>query len=96
MRCDAPTEGATRRDGGDPIGPYATGGGGVFLPSGGRLDALPMPLGSLSTRGLAGPNGMPLIGELPAPADPAGGVSCAYAPAGANKLASSEMSTSAE
>jgi hypothetical protein len=39
---------------------------------------------------------MPLIGELPAPADPAGGVSCAYAPAGANKLASSEMSTSAE
>jgi hypothetical protein len=49
----------------------------VFLPSGGRLDALPMPLGSLSTLGLAGPNGTPLIGELPAPADPASGVSCA-------------------
>jgi hypothetical protein len=32
---------------------------------------------------LAGPNGTPLIGELPAPADPAGGVSCAYARPGA-------------
>jgi hypothetical protein len=32
-----------------------------------------MPLGSESTLGLAGPNGTPLIAELPAPADPAGG-----------------------
>jgi hypothetical protein len=31
-----------------------------------------MPLGSASTLGLAGPNGTPLIAELPAPADPAG------------------------
>src|SRR6266446_10856995 len=38
-----------------------------------------MPLGSERTLGLAGPNGTPLIGELPAPADPAGGVSCAKA-----------------
>jgi hypothetical protein len=50
-----------------------------------------MPLGSLSTRGLAGPNGTPLIAELPAPADPAGGVSCAYALAGATRLPSSRM-----
>jgi hypothetical protein len=50
-----------------------------------------MPLGSLSTRGLAGPNGTPLIAELPAPADPAGGVSCAYALAGATRLPSSKM-----
>jgi hypothetical protein len=54
---------------------------------------LPMPLGSLSTLGLAGPNGTPLIAELPAPADPAGGVSCAYALAGATKLPSSRIST---
>ena len=59
------------------MGPYTTGGGGVFVPTGGIFDALPMPLGSLSTLGLAGPNGTPLIAELPAPADPAGGVSCA-------------------
>jgi hypothetical protein len=77
MRCDAPTVGATTRGGGELSGPYVTGGTGVFLPSGGKLDALPMPLGSLSALGLPGPNGMPLIGELPAPADPAGGVSCA-------------------
>jgi hypothetical protein len=38
-----------------------------------------MPLGSESALGLAGPNGTPLIAELPAPADPAGGVSCAKA-----------------
>ena len=38
-----------------------------------------MPLGSEMALGLAGPNGTPLIGELPAPADPAGGVSCAKA-----------------
>ena len=50
---------------------------GELLRSGGTLAALPMPLGSESTLGLAGPNGTPLIGELPAPADPAGGVSCA-------------------
>jgi hypothetical protein len=55
-----------------------------------------MPLGSLSTLGLAGPNGTPLIAELPAPADPAGGVSCAYALAGATKLPSSRMRTSGE
>ena len=86
MRCDAPTVGATTRDGAELSGPYVTDGTGVFLPSGGRLDALPMPLGSLSTLGLAGPKGMPLIGELPAPADPAGGVSCAYALAGATRM----------
>ena len=34
-----------------------------------------MPLGSDSTLGLAGPNGMPDIAELPAPAEPAGGTS---------------------
>lgn len=67
-----------------------------FLPSGGTLEALPMPLGSLSTLGLAGPNGTPLIDELPAPADPAGGVSCAYALPGAIKLPSSRTRTSAE
>jgi hypothetical protein len=72
------------------------GGGGEFVPSGGILDALPMPLGSLSTRGLAGPNGTPLIAELPAPADPAGGVSCAYVLAGVTKLPSSRMKKSAE
>ena len=48
-----------------------------MLRSGGTLEALPMPLGSERALGLAGPNGTPLIGELPAPADPAGGVSCA-------------------
>ena len=73
-----------------------TTGVGAFLPSGGTLDALPMPLGSLSTLGLAGPNGTPLIGELPAPADPAGGVSCAYALPGATKLPSSRARTSIE
>ena len=55
-----------------------------------------MPLGSLSTLGLAGPNGTPLIAELPAPADPAGGVSCAYALAGATRLPSSRMRTRGE
>jgi hypothetical protein len=38
-----------------------------------------MPLGSESDLGLAGPYGTPLTAELPAPADPAGGVSCAKA-----------------
>jgi hypothetical protein len=31
------------------------------------LEALPTPLGSESTLGLAGPNGTPLIAELPVP-----------------------------
>jgi hypothetical protein len=53
-----------------------------------------MPLGSLSALGLAGPNGTPLIGVLPAPADPAGGVSCANALAGAIKLPSNSTRTS--
>ena len=53
----------------DPLRePQPGGGGGEFLPSGGILDALPMPLGSLSTLGFAGPKGTPLIAELPAPA----------------------------
>jgi hypothetical protein len=55
-----------------------------------------MPLGSLSTLGLAGPEGMPLIAELPAPADPAGGVSCAYAVTGATRPPSSRMRASTE
>jgi hypothetical protein len=70
-----------------------TTGAALLLPSGGMIEALPMPLGSLSTRGLAGPNGTPLIGELSAPADPAGGVSCAYALSSAMK---SRMTTSTE
>jgi hypothetical protein len=53
-----------------------------------------MPLGSLSTLGLAGPKGTPLIAVLPAPADPAGGVSCAYVLAGATGLPSNPKSTS--
>jgi hypothetical protein len=55
-----------------------------------------MPLGSLSTRGLAGPYGTPLIGELPAPADPASGASCPYALAGATMLPSIRATTRAE
>ena len=46
---------------------------------------MPMPLGSESALGLAGPNGTPDIDELPAPAEPAGGVNCANAPVGAIK-----------
>jgi hypothetical protein len=69
------------------------GGGGLDL-SGGLLEALPMPLGSESALGLAGPNGTPDIGELPAPADPAGGVNCANAFAGTIK-ASATTRTSA-
>jgi len=61
------------------VGVEETTGTGGLLRSGGRLEAFPMPLGSERTLGLAGPNGTPLIGELPAPADPAGGVSCAKA-----------------
>jgi hypothetical protein len=45
---------------------------------------------------LAGPNGTPLIGALPAPADPAGGVSCAYALFDATKPPSSRTRTSTE
>jgi len=55
-----------------------------------------MPLGSESTLGLAGPNGTPLIAELPAPADPAGGVSCAKACAGTIRLASAKARTRAK
>ena len=55
-----------------------------------------MPLGSESTLGLAGPNGTPLIAELPAPADPAGGVSCAKVRAGKIRLPSAKARTSAE
>jgi hypothetical protein len=43
--------------------------------SGAILEALPIPLGSaialLNPPGLAGPGGIPLIGEFPAPASPA-------------------------
>ena len=53
-----------------------------------------MPLGSESALGLAGPNGTPDIDELPAPAEPAGGVNCANALAGTIK-ASATMRTSA-
>jgi hypothetical protein len=85
------------RDGGDELtDPYETGGAGVLVRSGGTVEALPMPLGSESTLGLAGPNGTPLIGELPAPADPAGGVSCAKACAGTIRLPSAKARTSAE
>jgi hypothetical protein len=48
----------------------------------GDLPALPMPLGSYTVGLLAGPAGMPEIAELPAPAEPAGGVSCAHDDAG--------------
>jgi hypothetical protein len=41
-------------------------------------------------------NGTPLIAELPAPADPAGGVSCAKACAGKIRLPSAKARTSAE
>ncbi len=94
MRCDAPAYGTITRDGDETVGVEETTGVEGFRPSGGRLDALPMPLGSLSTLGLAGPNGTPLIGALPAPADPAGGVSCACALPGITKLPSSRTTTS--
>lgn len=70
------------------VGVKVTTGAGVLLRSGGRLEAFPMPLGSERTLGLAGPYGTPLIAELPAPADPAGGVSCAKACPGRYKLPS--------
>jgi hypothetical protein len=50
--------------------------------SAGVLPALPMPLGLYTVGLLAGPAGMPEMDELPAPADPAGGVSCACDGAG--------------
>jgi hypothetical protein len=53
-----------------------------------------MPLGSESALGLAGPNGTPDIDELPAPAEPAGGVNCANALTGAIR-ASAVKKTSA-
>ena len=76
------------------VGVEETTGVGGLLRSGGRLEAFPMPLGSDRTRGLAGPYGTPLIAELPAPADPAAGVSCAEACPGRYKLPST-ASTSA-
>lgn len=101
IRCDAPTTGDVVGRGDAIAGPGGIGAG-VLVPSGGSLDALPMPLGSLSTLGLAGPAGMPLIAELPAPADPAGGTSCATVTLcpldlGATiKLPSNRVSTAAE
>jgi len=50
-----------------------------LVPSGAIRPALLIPLGSDNTLGLAGPNGTPEIAELPAPAEPAGGTSCAKA-----------------
>lgn len=55
-----------------------------------------MPLGSTSILGLAGPNGTPLIAELPAPADPAGGVNCAKVGAGTIRRPSAKARTSAK
>ena len=67
-----------------------------MVPSGGIRAALPIPLGSPTTLGLAGPYGMPLIAELPAPADPAGGANCADAATGSIRLPSSKERTRAE
>jgi hypothetical protein len=50
--------------------------------SDGVLAAFPMPLGLYTVGLLAGPGGMPEIDELPAPAEPAGGVSWAHDDAG--------------
>jgi len=84
-RCEAPVVGGvtSRARGGVSTAPVETAGGGGLGLSGGICAALPMPLGSASERGLAGPNGTPEIAELPAPAEPAGGVSWANAVAGA-------------
>jgi hypothetical protein len=65
-----------------------TTGAGVLLRSAGTLAALPMPLGSDALLGLAGPYGTPLIGALPAPADPAGGSACAKTCPGRTRLPS--------
>jgi hypothetical protein len=87
-------------DGGDEVTePYDVGGAGALVPSGAIRAALPMPLGSDSTLGLAGPVGMPETAELPAPAEPAGGTSCANASAanGPADISESAMApTSAE
>jgi len=102
IRCDAPTTGVVVGRGDVITGAGAALTAGVLVPSGGSLDAFPIPLGSLSTLGLAGPNGTPLIGELPAPAEPAGGVSCASVTpcakvlGDANKLPSNRVRTIAE
>ena len=101
IRCEAPTSGAGV-DRGDATAGAEIAGAGVLLPSGGVRDALPIPLGSLSTLGLAGPNGTPLIDEFPAPADPAGGVSwasvtpCADVLLDTIKLPSKRMRTTAD
>jgi hypothetical protein len=85
------------RDGDELTDPWKTGDdAGALVPSGAMREAFPMPLGSESALGLAGPEGMPLIAELPAPADPAGGVSCAKAGADTIKLPSTDARTSAE
>jgi hypothetical protein len=52
-----------------------------------------MPLGSDSALGLAGPNGTPDIDELPAPAEPAGGVNCANALAGAIRASATKRTS---
>jgi hypothetical protein len=59
----------------------------------GALAALPMPLGSDAVGLLAGPAGMPEIDELPAPAEPAGGVSCAHDDTGESITSNSATST---
>ena len=61
--------------------------------SDGVLAALPMPLGLESVGLLAGPAGMPDIAELPAPAEPAGGVSCARDDAGENTTSKRAITT---
>jgi hypothetical protein len=57
------------------------------------FEALPMPLGSESALGLAGPKGTPDIDELPAPAEPAGGVNCANAFAGTIKASATKRTS---
>jgi len=52
-----------------------------------------MPLGSESDLGLAGPNGTPDIAELPAPAEPAGGVNWANALAGTIKASATKRTS---
>jgi len=76
------------------VGVEATTGTGVLLRRGGRLEALPMPLGSEALLGLAGPYGTPLMAEGPAPADPADGANWAKACPGSHRLPST-VSTSA-
>src|SRR5207245_1988967 len=46
-----------------------------------------------SALGLAGPNGTPDIDELPAPAEPAGGVNCANALAGAIRASATKRTS---